>query len=159
MRKFVILIIAATLASALAGATFAQENTGPANPTATVGSYSVTLEVLPAESFNGPHADMVWDGGARPVEENGAEHPNHDLAAVLRRNGAIVLNAQVDVQYRRLSPDESQWQELPVARMHDSNRGVETTRFGNNVRLDPGDYAVKVDVDGTKATLHFTLSS
>jgi len=56
--------------------------------TATAGAYSVTLKVLPAESFRGPKADMVRDGGAEPNLLNGAAHPNHHLVAFERKRQA-----------------------------------------------------------------------
>ena len=132
--------------------------------TAKTGDYSITLKVLPAESFSGPHADMVRDGGAEPNDINGPEHPNHHLVAFVKENGKPVENAKVSISYREISPDKGEWMSLPVVRMHMAGMnmagmGLETTHYGNNVKLSPGKYETRVTVNDSKpAVFHFSLS-
>jgi len=144
---------------ALAGASSSQHASTPISAEASAGPYSVTLKVLPAESFGGSGAEMMWDGGAQAVKKNGSEHPNHHLVAFVERDGKPVTDAKVDIRYRRLDSKNSSWRELPVARMHVSDKGAGTTHYGNNVELSNGRYAVKIDVNGESTTLNFTLTS
>jgi len=126
--------------------------------TATAGVYSITLKVLPAESFSAPKAAMVRDGGAEPNLLNGPAHPNHHLVAFVTKGGKPVEDARVQISYRRLAPGTGAWTELPVVRMHAAGQGLETTHYGNNVRLSPGSYEVRVTVDGSgPATIRFSL--
>ncbi|MEJ2010297.1 MAG: hypothetical protein P8Z30_19440 [Acidobacteriota bacterium] len=126
--------------------------------TAKAGVYSVTLKVLPAESFTGTKAEMVRDGGAEPNTLKGPEHPNHHMVAFVKENGKPVENATVDISYRKLSPPAGAWKALPVVRMHVAGHGLATTHYGNNVRLAPGSYEVRVTVNGTMpASFRFTL--
>lgn len=125
---------------------------------AKAGSYSLTLKVLPAESFTGPKAEMVRDGGANPNKVNGPEHPNHHMVVFVKQNGKPVENATVDMNYRRLSPNPTNWKLLPVVRMHVKGHGLATTHYGNNVKLGRGKYAVQVGVNGAMpATFTFSL--
>lgn len=126
--------------------------------TAMAGKYSVTLKVLPAESFRGPNAAMARDGGAEPNLLHGSMHPNHHLVAFIKNNGSAVEHAQVQIRYRRLSPNQGQWKNVSVVRMHEAGKGVKTTHFGNNVKLSPGNYEAHVTVDGQgPADFHFSL--
>ncbi len=126
--------------------------------TAKTDGYSITLKVLPAESFGGPHAEMARDGGAEPNEINGPEHPNHHLVAFVKEKGKPVEMAKVSISYRRLSPKEGEWMFLPVARMHVAGKGLQTTHYGNNVKLAPGKYEARIVVNGSKpAVIHFSL--
>jgi hypothetical protein len=126
--------------------------------TANAGPYTITLKVLPAESFMGPHAEMMRDGGAKADAMNGAGHPNHHLVAFVNEGDKPVENATVSISYRRLSPKKGSWMKLPVARMHVVGKGSDTTHYGNNVRLEPGSYEARVTVNGTAhASFHFTL--
>jgi hypothetical protein len=126
--------------------------------TAMAGAYTVNLKVLPAESFSGPHAEMVKDAGAKPDLLNSSAHPNHHLVAFLRKNGKPVEQATVAIRYRELSPKQGNWMSLPVVRMHVKGKGLATTHYGNNLRIAPGSYEVQVTVDGSgPATFHFTL--
>lgn len=121
--------------------------------------YSITLKVLPAESFTGPHSEMTRDGGAEPNDLNGPEHPNHHLVAFVKENGKPVENATVSISCREVKPEKGAWIPLPVVRMHVTGKGLETTHYGNNVKLDPGHYAVRVTVNASKpAVFHFALS-
>lgn len=132
----------------------------PISKTARAGAYSVTLKVLPAESFTGPKATMVRDGGAEPNRLNGPRHPNHHMVAFVKEKGKPVEHATVDISYRNLSSTKSEWKELPMVRMHVAGHGLSTTHYGNNVRLSPGNYAVRVIVNGNgPATFRFTLKS
>ncbi len=133
---------------------------GPIRKTATAGPYSVTLAVLPAESFRGSHAKMVRDAGAQPNTLNGPDHPNHHMVVFIKQDGKPVKNAKVGISYRRLSPKMGAWAAEPVVRMHAAGKGPGTTHYGNNVRLAPGSYQVRVTVDGSgPATFRFTLPS
>lgn len=126
--------------------------------TAMAGSYSVTLKVLPAESFTGAKAAMAWDGGAPAVHLNADPAPNRHLVAFVKKSGKAVEKATVQIRYRPLSPKPGDWQTLPVARMHEAGKGPATTHFGNNVYLAPGQYEAQVQVNGSgEATFHFTL--
>jgi hypothetical protein len=127
--------------------------------TAKAGEYSITLKVLPAESFAGPNSEMTRDGGAEPNDLNGPEHPNHHLVAFVKENGKPVEDATVSISYREASPEKGVWVSLPVVRMHVTGKGLETTHYGNNVKLVPGKYAVRVTVNASKpAVFHFALS-
>jgi hypothetical protein len=127
--------------------------------TAEAGAYSVTLKVLPAESFSGPGAEMVWDSGAKPSLLNGPVHPNRHMVAFVKKDGSPVEDAAVAISYRRVSPKMGGWTRLPVARMHVAGQGLESTHYGNNVRLGPGSYEVRVTVDGSgPASFRFSLS-
>jgi hypothetical protein len=126
--------------------------------TAKAGAYSVALKVLPAESFRGPHAEMVRDAGAQPNLLNGPARPNHHMVAFVKKSGKPVENANVSIRYREISPKKGSWMSLPVVRMHVAGKDLATTHYGNNLYLGPGDYEVRVTVDGSgPATFHFTL--
>lgn len=126
--------------------------------TAKAGAYSVTLKVLPAESFRGPHAEMVRDAGAKPNLLGGPAHPNHHMVAFVKKIGRPVENARVSIRYRELSPRKGRWMSLPVVRMHVAGKSLATTHYGNNLHLGPGNYEVRVAVDGSgPAIFHFTL--
>lgn len=125
----------------------------PVSKTATVGNYSVTLKILPAESFTGAHAEMVWNGGARPNLLNSTPKPDHHMVAFVKKNGKPVADATVHIRYRRLGAHgPGGWNTLPVVRMYVKGKGRATTHFGNNVHLPAGNYAVRVTVN--KAPSH-----
>lgn len=127
--------------------------------TAKAGIFSVTLKVLPAESFTGPKSAMVKDSGAEPNTLNGPDHPNHHMVAFVKKDGKPVEDAMVDISYRDLSSKMKGWMKLPVVRMHVRGHGLATTHYGNNVRLEPGRYEVRVTVNGNgPATFHFSLT-
>jgi hypothetical protein len=126
--------------------------------TAMAGPYSVTLKVLPAEGFTGPHAEMAWDAGAKANMLDSPAGPNHHLVAFVKENDKPVEKANVSISYRRVSPKPGKWMSLPVARMHIAGKGPETTHYGNNVKLAPGSYEAHVTVNGKgPATFHFSL--
>lgn len=153
--------------------------------TAMAGPYSVTLKVLPAEGFMGANAPMVRDGGAKPETVDGPMHPNHHMVVFIKKDDKPVEHARVKIWYRmamkkdmdsgmmgnstksdmgnmgkmskKMMAKECKWMKLPVVRMHVKGKGLETTHFGNNVMLKPGNYDVKVKVDGKTAMFHFSL--
>lgn len=136
----------------------AVSNAQPISKTASAGPYSVTLKVLPAESFTGPKAAMTRDAGAKPELLNGPAHPNHHMVVFLKRNGKPVEKARVRILYRKRSAHAGAWMTLPVVRMHVTGHGLATTHFGNNVRLGPGAYQVRVTVNGRgPANFRFSL--
>jgi hypothetical protein len=126
--------------------------------TATVGPYTITLKVLPAESFTGPKAEMTWDAGAKAVLLTSPLPPNHHLVTFVKRDGKPVEDASVVIRYRKMKPTKSAWATLPIARMHVTGKGLATTHYGNNVKLTHGSYVAEVAVDGSKpAVFHFTI--
>ncbi len=128
--------------------------------TETAGEYSITLKVLSAESFSGPKAEMVRDGGAKAVNVNTSEQPNHHLVAFVTEDNKPVEKAKVEISYRESSSSATKWTKFPVVRMHETGKGLDTTHFGNNVKLAPGSYEVRVSVDGeAPATFQIMLPS
>jgi len=138
-------------------AVMAAGNENTVTETATTGPYQLTLKVLPAESFTGPDAEMVRDGGADPVDMGGNVAPNHHVVAFVKKDGMPVEDATVTVRYR-LAGKSATWDDLPVVRMHVAGKGLDTTHYGNNVHLNQGSYTVEVSVNGSEpAAFHFTL--
>ncbi|MGD8328321.1 MAG: hypothetical protein PVJ49_02720 [Acidobacteriota bacterium] len=121
------------------------------------GPFNVTLKVLPAEAFNGMNAEMTWDGGASSVNLSADPQPNHHMVVFVERDGEPVEHATVEMRYRPMQSGDMTWQSLPVARMHASGKGMETTHFGNNLELDPGRYDVEVTIDGSTTTFEVTV--
>lgn len=123
--------------------------------TATAGAYTVTLKVLPAETFTGAKAEMAKDAGAAPDAVNGPGKPNHHLVAFVTRDGKPVEDATVTISYRKAPSNTASadgtggWTALGVVRMHVAGKGLETTHYGNNVRLATGTYDVRVSVNGS----------
>ena len=111
------------------------------------GKVSVTMKVLPAETYEGAGAEMKWDGGASAVLMNSASKPNHHLVAFLKEGGKPVEKASVLISYRELSPKKGNWITLPVCRMHVAGKGLDTTHFGNNLWLVKGEYEARVTVN------------
>lgn len=131
----------------------------PISKTARAGTYSVTLKVLPAESFTGPKAAMTRDAGAMPNVLNGPEHPNHHLVTFIKKGGKPVENAIVQIRYRSGSWKMGKWMTLPVVRMHVTGKSLATTHYGNNVNLPAGKYEVRVIVNGQgPAYFRFSLA-
>jgi hypothetical protein len=126
--------------------------------TAKAGAYTVTLKVLAAESFMGPHAEMMRDSGAQADPVNGPGRPNHHLVVFLTKDDKPVENADVSISFRKLSPKAGSWTKLPVVRMHVAGKGTDTTHYGNNLRMEPGSYEARVTVNGSAhARFRFTL--
>ncbi len=127
---------------------------------ATTGDYAVTIRVLPAEAFTGPGSDMVRDGGAMPCAVDSKADPNHHLVAFVQEDGKPVEDANVTIRYCRTGAKDMPWTTLPVVRMHAAGKGLDTTHYGNNVRLQPGTYEVQVSVNGSKpATADVTVAN
>jgi uncharacterized protein involved in high-affinity Fe2+ transport len=59
-----------------------------------------------------------------------------------------VEDAEVAISYRRLSSKMGEWTRLPVVRMHLAGKSLDSTHYGNNVKLDPGSYEARVIVNG-----------
>jgi len=126
--------------------------------TAIAGAYTITLKVLPPESFNGPQAPMTRDGGAEANPVNGAEHPNHHLVVFIKENGEPAEHAKVFISYRELSPRKEDWVSVPVVRMHVTGKSPATTHYGNNVDLCLGSYDARVTVnERVLITIPFSL--
>lgn len=122
------------------------------------GAYQVTLRVLPPEAFHGEKAPMAKDAGATPVKVDGPKSPNHHLVAFVKKDGKPVEDANVEIMYRETSPKKTDWMTLPVVRMHVAGKSEKTTHYGNNVMLSPGEYSVRVEVNGSApATFDVTL--
>lgn len=127
--------------------------------TTQVGPYTVTLKLLPAESFSGGHSSMEWDGGAKPHMLNQAPHPNHHMVVFVKKQGKAVEKASVSISYHRMGSQSDQWTTLPVARMYVRGEGRGTTHYGNNVLLPPGNYVVRVTInDSTPGLFHIRVS-
>ena len=147
MRK--ILLFAAALAFAIgAFLTSCAAQAKPPSRTAETGPYTITLKVLPAESFSGGHSAMTWDGGAKPYRLKQSPRPNHHLVAFIKKQGKPVEKAAVRIRYRLMGGQSGGWQTLPVARMYIRGKGRATTHYGNNVLLKPGTYAIQVRIAG-----------
>lgn len=127
--------------------------------TAKAGVFSVTLKVLPAESFKGPKAAMTRDAGAEPEFLNGSAHPNHHMVVFVQKNGKPVQDALVHILYRQVTPKTGGWMTLPVVRMHVTGQSIATTHYGNNLKLEPGTYEVRATVNGYgPADFRFSLA-
>jgi len=152
--------VSAVLLLAGAASVWAHSDANAPSATTDVGPYTITLKVLPAETFSGSHAAMSWDGGAQPVEVGGDAGPNHHMVIFVERDGTPVENAQIDMRYRKADSDQkSSWRNLPVARMHARGEGRQTTHFGNNLTLPAGRYEVRVDIEGQSTTMDVTVPS
>ena len=119
------------------------------------GPYTITLRVLPAESFSGMNDQMVRDGGAQPVMTGAPAYPNHHMVVFIKKDGKPVESARVSIKYR--TTPGSTWTSLPVTRMYVKGKGRKTTHFGNNVTLQSGSYEVRVTVNGSKALFHIQV--
>ncbi|MGA7964529.1 MAG: hypothetical protein WCB49_01260 [Gammaproteobacteria bacterium] len=159
MRKILLFFAAVAFASgAFLASCVAQAK--PVSQSATIGSYQVTLKVLPAEAFTGADEKMAWDGGARPELVGSKSHPNHHLVVFVAKDGKPVENATVRIHYRALDTPTEHWKTLPVARMYVKGKSRGTMHYGNNVHLTPGNYAAKVQIGNSLAhAFHFTVSN
>lgn len=152
----------ACAALALLLGTLPASATAPTSPgeMSIAGDYVVRVEMLPPASFAGPKASLVLDGGAKPLGLGGSKPPDHRLAVFVTDNSRPVEQATVVILYRSLYTRGVGWASLPVARMHVAGKGLDTTQFGNNVRLGAGMYEVRVSVNGEgAATFRFVLHS
>ncbi len=146
MRNFTRKILALYI---LTGAcTIAVHAGAPIVKNQTTGPYTVTLKILPAQTFTGPNAQMAWDGGAKAVPLYYSPRPNHHMVAFIQKKGKPVVKAKVAIRYRMITPVKSRWGDLPVARIHVAGKDLKTTHYGNNVFLADGWYEVTVSVNG-----------
>lgn len=120
---------------------------------AKTGDYSLTLKVLPAEAFTGPHAEMARDAGAKANTLDGPGHPNHHMVVFIKKGNKPVEDAVVSITYRKVGQKSMDWSVLPVTRMHVKGKGLATTHFGNNLFLTPGSYEARVIVNGSSPAL------
>ncbi|MEJ2420280.1 MAG: hypothetical protein P8018_00890 [Acidobacteriota bacterium] len=116
--------------------------------TETTRDFTVTLKVLPPESFSGPKAEMVHDGGAKPLFLKGKHPPNHHLVVFVKKDGKPVEKAKVQIKYRPADDAKAAWVEVPVVKMHVAGKGASTTHFGNNVNIPYGFYEVDIVING-----------
>lgn len=128
---------------------------GSVSKTQKAGEYTITLRVLPPESFTGMNAQMVRDGGDEPVLKNGPSHPNHHLVAFIKQDGKALEAGRVMIEYR--SQAGAEWTKVPVVRMHIKGKGLKSTHFGNNINMKGGKYEVRVTVNGSTALFHIQI--
>ncbi len=156
------LLMAGALAGLLVPASLALAKGGPKPVTrkAQAGPYQVTLKVLPAEAFEGPHAEMAWDGGAKAMTLTSAARPNRHLVVFVTRAGKPVTDGKVRIRYRMTGMRQSRWMTLPVAKMHVAGKSAATTHYGNNVHLRHGWYQAVVTVNGHRTqVMRFAVSA
>jgi hypothetical protein len=134
------------LAGAMSAAVRAADNVSETKSTK---NYTITLKVLPAGPFNGKDAKMVRDGGAAPLSMMSSPPPNFRLVVFIEKDGKPVVDAKVQMSYSASRKGSMITMRLPAVRMHEAGKGPETTHFGNNVILKPGEYQVNVTVNGT----------
>ena len=156
-----VLFLAALICS---GTAFAGHAGRKVSATKVKGPYSITLKLLPAESFVGrgkagqasSKGEMVNAGGAHPVGKHSSHNPNYHLVAFIKKSGRPLEHADVEIHYKREASTRSKEYKLPVTRMWVAGKGRKTTHYGNNVRLKPGTYDVKVQVN-KKVEAHFHI--
>jgi len=124
--------------------------------------YRLVLVVLPAEPFYpsdaaaaNAHATMgmVVVGGAAPRNLDAVPRPNHHLVVHVYNasTGKAVPGARVTMTYQALAQSGASTSGTPTAvpvvemRMHSG--GVESTHYGNNVRMPSGRYRITVKVN------------
>lgn len=159
MRKSNFLILwSAVLAAGLIASNAAYAKN--ISKTKETGAVRVTLKVLPAEAFEGPHATMVRGGGAMPMLLSHSPRPNHHMVVFIKRDKRPVEKANVTMLYKEWAPRKGPWTLLPAVRMHVAGKSVATTHFGNNVDLAPGEYEVIVVVNhNAPADFHIELGN
>lgn len=146
------------------GAALAGHSGRKISTTKVKGPYSITLKLLPAEPFvsrgqagkPSSRGEMVKAGGAHPVGKRSAQNPNYHLVAFIKKAGRPLEHADVEIHYKREASTRSKERKLPVTRMWIAGKGRKTTHYGNNVRLKPGTYDVKVQVNN-KVEAHFHI--
>ena len=140
---------------------------GSTAQTQSIGQITIRLMLFPAEPFiaatasaaSGASDAMIAVSGAAPVRLDSDPRPNHHLIARIldRSTGSALTNAKVRISYRRLGSADTQRHSLPIAVMQIAGKGPASTHYGNNVRLAPGRYDVRVTVDG-RASADFTVA-
>lgn len=135
------------------------------NMTKTVDGYTIALKVLPAESFvsvadankSANAGEMVNGGDADIVAKDGPKAPNHHIVVFIKKDGKPVEDADVTIAYKNKNGSSSKMTSEPVSRMWVAGKGKKTMHYGNNVKLDPGEYRVQVVVND-RAKTHFDIS-
>jgi hypothetical protein len=106
---------------------------------------------------------MLILGGAEPVQPEAPSHPNHHLVVHVfqKTTGKAITNAKVALMVQALDSKgqpAGNVMEVPVVRMQMINTAgmagmgsAETTHYGNNVSLPPGDYRVEAVANGHRA--------
>jgi uncharacterized protein involved in high-affinity Fe2+ transport len=80
------------------------------------------------------------------------------VVAFVEKDGTPVKDADVRISYRTLSGNSAPWMDLPVVRMHMAGMSLDSTHYGNNLYIPPGNYEVRVSVNGQgPATFQITL--
>lgn len=164
-RAFLMPVLTAVAVLSLVGTTAAVAKANN-NMTQTVNGYTIALEVLPAESFvsvgdakqPANAGEMVNGGGADPMAKDGPRTPNHHIVAFIKKDGKSVEDADVAMSYKKKHGTSSKMTSEPVTRMWVAGKGRKTTHYGNNVKLDPGEYQVQVVVNqNARATFDVTV--
>jgi hypothetical protein len=146
--------------------------------TKTAGPYRIELEVLPPETFYSAKQvaageskmGMLILGGAEPVQPDAPSHPDHHLVVHVfqKTTNKALTNANVHLT---VQPLDSKGQptgkalKVPVVRMQMTGMGgmggmgaAETTHYGNNVSLPPGDYRVEAIANGHPVSFVINIS-
>jgi hypothetical protein len=150
----------------------------------TAGPYRVELEVLPPEPFYSAKqvaagegkTGMLILGGAEPVQPDAPSHPDHHLVVHVfqKTTNKALTNAKVRLA---VQPLDSKGQptgkamKVPVVRMQmismagmggmggmGSMGAPQTTHYGNNVTLPPGDYRVEAIANGYPVSFVINIS-
>jgi hypothetical protein len=141
------------------------------------GPYRIELELLAPEPFYSAKqvaagetkSGMLILGGAEPVQPDASSHPNHHLVVHVfqKGTGKAITKAKVALTVQALDSKgqpTGKVMEVPVVRMQMISTGgmggmagmgamgsAETTHYGNNVTLLPGDYRVEAVANGHRA--------
>jgi hypothetical protein len=144
----------------------------------TAGPYRIELEVLPPEPFysakqvaaHESKTGMLILGGAKPVQPDAASHPDHHLVVHVfqKTTNKALTDAKVHLT---VQPLDSKGQptgkamKVPVVRMQMTGMSgmggmgaAETTHYGNNVSLPPGNYRVEAIANGYPAYFVINVS-
>lgn len=125
--------------------------------TAMAGTYTVTLSLPGIKSLDHPEAETK--PGASPETMRRAERPNHDLVALVTKNGKPAETATVAIRYRELAPKQGFWQSVPVVRLREACHGLNEACFGNEVMLAAGHYEAEVSVNGSPPAIFYVAVS
>jgi hypothetical protein len=167
MRAVAVLIASAAALVASTGASAAT-----ITRTAKTASYSLTLNVGPAETMYTqadakmmhPKTGEVMIGGSMSMATSmkgmtGEVQRHLELHVTLRSTGAVVTNLLPSIAVSDTSAMAMTTTKLAVVAMQGVTKGPADRHYGNNVSLKPGDtYAVSVVVKGEKASFSFKAS-
>jgi hypothetical protein len=158
-------LFCATLLGLIAGSTAAKDP----SKSVTLDSIRIELHILPAEPFftkdqvAAGHLTqgMLVVGGADPVNVDAASHPNHHLVVHVfnAKTGKAITNADVAIGYHMLDKNGKPSADsgtVPIVIMQAIGKGAQSTHYGNNVNLPPGEYAIHVSVNRAKTS--FTVA-